>query len=168
MMYRKFIATILTVSVGITGFASSEARASDNDLLKVLGGVAALAVIGAAIADAKNDDRHGADRQGYRKHHGKRHHSRDRWADHHDDRFARPLPERARRKMLPAGCRVQARNQHGVFPAYGRGCLERSFRHAGQLPAQCATRARTRQHGPKNIVYSGRCLAQYGYEISRR
>ena len=53
MMYRRFIATILATAVAITGLTAAPARADNDDLLKILGGVAAIAIIGAAIKEAR-------------------------------------------------------------------------------------------------------------------
>ncbi len=64
MIYRKFIATILAASIAITGFTAAPAQADSNDYVKVIAGIAALAIIGSAIAD-KDDDDHKVSRKHY-------------------------------------------------------------------------------------------------------
>src|SRR6056297_1962117 len=56
MLYRKFIATVLGAAVAVTGLTAAPARA-DNDAAKVIAGVAALAIIGAAVAEANKSKR---------------------------------------------------------------------------------------------------------------
>ncbi|MDW3118383.1 MAG: hypothetical protein R8G60_11815 [Roseovarius pacificus] len=52
MFHRQFIAAVLAAAVAVTGMTAAPARA-DNDAAKVIAGVAALAVLGAAMSDAK-------------------------------------------------------------------------------------------------------------------
>ena len=55
MTYKSFIASIMAAAIALTTFSAAPARAGD-DAAKIIAGVAALAIIGAAIADSKNDD----------------------------------------------------------------------------------------------------------------
>lgn len=178
-MYRKFIAVILVTAVAITGLTAAPARAQDSDLLKILGGVAAIAIIGTAIAKNKDRDDHVSRRHPYytpkprTKHHGHKHHVHKHHANcghyqtkkhgRHQDKYARPLPPRVKRKVLPASCRVQARNRNGNFPGYTHWCLQRKFAHVNALPNRCATRARLSRNNKNSVVYSKSCLNRYGY-----
>ena len=76
MIYRKFIATILAASIAITGFTAAPARADSDDYVKVIAGIAALAVIGSVIAD--KDDDHKVSRKYYNTHnyYGKPHYKK--------------------------------------------------------------------------------------------
>ncbi|MEO3417218.1 hypothetical protein AAFO92_21390 [Roseovarius sp. CAU 1744] len=181
MMYRKFIASILATAVAITGLTAAPARADNEDLLKILGGVAAIAIIGSAIKEARDDDKvsrnypyyYGQRKKAHRRHHKHHHHShRDR---HHgakdgryrDDRHARPLPRRVQRKLLPASCQVRARNRGQNFLAYSDWCLDRKYSHARSLPRNCAVNARILHNNKRNTVYGSRCLSRYGYVAAR-
>ena len=55
MTYKHFIGAITALAIGITSLTAAPARASD-DTAKVLTGIAALAIVGAVIADKKNDN----------------------------------------------------------------------------------------------------------------
>ena len=179
MMYRKFIATILATAVAITGLTAAPARAGDNDVLKVLGGVAAIAIIGAAIAESR--DRDDKVTRGYHYYNRNRHPNRHRHhahthrdrGHHHSHRHhrnhtqPRALPSRVQRKLLPASCRVQARNRDGNFLAYSNWCLQRKFRHTNALPGRCAVNARVLHNNKRSTVYSNRCLSRYGYAAAR-
>lgn len=194
MMYRKFIATVLATAVAITGFTAAPARADNEDLLKILGGVAAIAIIGAAINEARDDDKVSKNynyyNRGRHKGHRHKHHKHHRYHKHHkhgrghshsyhdkyhrhdggfdrDDRRTRPLPTRVQRKLLPASCRVQARNGGRNFLAYSDWCLDRKFRHSNALPRNCAVNARILHNNKRNTVYSSRCLSRYGYAAAQ-
>ena len=122
MMYRRFIAIVLASAVAVTGLSSAPARADGDDVLKILGGLAAIAAIGAAID--KYDDRNDRYAPGYgyysngKRHHGhKRHHHHKRFGKHrhkhhgkhynnhrrHDrydhDRYAERYPDRKHRDL---------------------------------------------------------------------
>ena len=187
MMYRKFIATILATAVAVTGLTAAPARAGDDDVLKLLAGVAAVAIIGTAIA--KNRDRDRDDdyvtRQNYdygnrRDHrHGTRHHNHNHYNYGHKQRsrgfsrdnnhYAKPLPRRVQRKLLPERCRVQARTRKGEnFSAFGGRCLQNNYQYANALPSQCAVNAKPRNGGKRRLMYGSRCLHDFGYRLNRR
>ncbi|WP_120499380.1 hypothetical protein [Roseovarius sp. EL26] len=54
MKRNHFIAMVLGLSIATSGFAAAPARASDNTG-KIIAGVAALAIIGTAIANSSDD-----------------------------------------------------------------------------------------------------------------
>ena len=189
MMYRNFIATVLATAVALTAFTAAPARANNDDLLKILGGVAAIAIIGAAINEARDDDdvthnynyynngRHKAHRKHHKHHTHHKHHKRythtHKGYRHSHDGFqrhnnrARPVPTRVQRKLLPASCRVNARRNGQNFLAYSDWCLDRKFRHTNALPRKCAVNARVLHNNKRNSVYSSRCLSRYGYAAAK-
>ena len=95
MLFKGFTMTLAAIAVSFASFSATPAKA-DNDTAKIIAGVAALAIIGAAIADNRNDRRYVTryhnnyynpyyrhQRKVYRKHyynhghghyHGKHHH----------------------------------------------------------------------------------------------
>ncbi len=200
MTYRTFISTILATAVAITGLTAAPVRAGDDDIIKLLAGVAAVAIIGSAIANSRDDDdhivsrhdSHGKRHMPHHRNHGRVHqnhgnHKHGHVSRHHTNGFrgdsnrfpgpagrdhngyAKPLPHRVQRKLLPGGCRVQARTRTGgTFNAYSNGCLQKNYRYAGSLPAQCAVNAKTRNGGKRNTVYGSRCLRGYGYRLAHR
>ncbi len=204
-MYRRFIAIILATAVAITGLTAAPARADNDRLLKILGGVAAVAIIGAAIKEAKDNDkvarrypyynthrpqtRHRQHKHhryhkshGYRGHHKhhkhSKHHGHNKSHKHHShdhrhrgdrdmhrrqDHRARPLPNRVQRKLLPASCRIQARNRGRGFLAYSNWCLDRKYRYTRSLPGKCALQARNLHNNKRTKVYDSNCLNRHGY-----
>ncbi|MFS4581818.1 hypothetical protein [Phaeobacter sp. C3_T13_0] len=141
--HRKFITLILAAAVAITGFSAVPARA-DEDVAKVLAGLAVLGIIGAIVKNNRDDDRV----QVTRPHRPK------------------PLPPRVARYDLPAKC-VR------YFPRYsqsrtlmGRGCLRKQYGFEHTLPHACQV---TFWNGKRNRVgYRPDCLKKRGYRITRR
>lgn len=86
-MAGKFIALILAASVAATGMTAAPARAADRDLALALGALVGVAIIGAAIQDAKKDKRYVAPRRQYGAHH--HHHHRAHKGKKHNSRVER-------------------------------------------------------------------------------
>lgn len=168
MTHRTFIAAILAAALAITGMTSAPARAGNDDIAKWIAGAAALAIIGAAIADANDrDDRvvtrnttrtfddnpknwHRQEKaRGYGQGHGHGH------GNFRNQRFA-----------LPGKCLANAETRHGNVRGFDRSCLMRNYQYVNSLPNECAVRARGEHRG--RVVYHGRCLRQYGYEMASR
>ena len=172
-MHRKFIALIIAASLAVTGLSAAPARADAEDAAKVIAGVAALAILGAAIADAKDDKDRVTRNRDHLRHenrhrgHGKKwdhRQGRDRWdKTHRNNNHARALPKRVKRKLLPRACRTDVRLRGGQsIRGFGRGCLKRNYGYANSLPHACKTTVRGR-HGKLRTVYRGRCLYRHGY-----
>ncbi|WP_293574100.1 hypothetical protein [Phaeobacter sp.] len=144
--HRKFIALVVAAAIAITGFSTAPAKA-DEDVAKVLAGLAVLGIIGAIINDA--DDK--AHRPVTRPYHPQR---------------PKPLPPRIARYDLPAKC-VR------YFPRYsqsktliGRGCLRKNYGYEHKLPSACRV---TFWNGKRNRTgYRPECLTNRGYRITRR
>ncbi|WP_113911012.1 hypothetical protein [Roseovarius dicentrarchi] len=107
-MAGKFITLILAASVAITGLTAAPARASDRDLALALGALVGVAVIGAAIHDAKKKDRRrAAARQHPRPQYGTQHRSHRAQKQHrsrsyqqgYDDHRRKVQDRRAHRRM---------------------------------------------------------------------
>jgi len=98
-MHRKFIAFIIGSAMTITSLAASPVEARDRgETAAIIAGVAALAIVGAAIADNKRDKRrdyvsrgHGHKSHGYapRRHNGYRAAPRYRVQRGHANAFRR-------------------------------------------------------------------------------
>ncbi|WP_306114806.1 hypothetical protein [Roseovarius sp. MMSF_3305] len=169
-MYRRFIATILATAVAITGLTAAPARADNDDLLKILGGVAAIAIIGAAIKEARDDDKVSRNYPyyGHRPHKSHRKHRRHTYqGNRYDNHGARPLPKRVQRKLLPASCRVNARRNGQRFVGYSNWCLDRKFHYTNALPRECAVTARILRNNKRRLVYRSGCLGRYGYAAAQ-
>ncbi|MEY8839332.1 hypothetical protein AB9K41_09920 [Cribrihabitans sp. XS_ASV171] len=153
-MHRKFIALIVSTAIAVTGLSAAPARAADPH--DILGGIAALAIIGAAINhyDKKRDRERSYQPPVTRN---------QPVYDRHHDRPARQLPERVRRYNLPSECLRQF-DSLGRRPVLGSRCLERNYRWAHKLPRGCEVAVREgRGH---RRAYDMRCLRQQGYRVS--
>jgi len=145
-MHRKFIAAIVATAIAITGFSAAPARAGDAE--KILGGLAALAIIGAAVHhyDKKKD----------------RERTTRRYTPYQPV-TPRPLPPRVTRYDLPAQCLKQMRGYPGNQPLLGPKCLNKHYGHANTLPQMCRI---SFWNGKKNRqAYEPRCLRQQGYRV---
>lgn len=142
MLYRKFIATVLAAAVAVTGLTAAPARA-DNDAAKVIAGVAALAIIGAAVAEANKSKRpkvihtappayghqkHQARHKGYK---AQKRHKAHKWHDrsnrrvggHRGQRQGGVSAHRAQNRVaLPNACLI---SNNGGRAVYSARCLER-------------------------------------------
>ena len=148
-MSRKFISSVIIAAVTVTGIslAAAPARASEDDLAKLLFGATALIIIGKAIHD-RNDR---SDRD-----------TPDRVVVHPQPR---PRPHRSR-KALPASCLRVHDTWDGRVRMLSKRCLERRYDHVDRLPQSCRTRIRT-DDGPRR-GYRMRCLRHNGYYLASR
>jgi len=63
--HTRILAGVTALALGIGGLAASPAQAG-SDTARIIGGLAALAIIGAAIADRQDDRRRAVTRHGHR------------------------------------------------------------------------------------------------------
>jgi hypothetical protein len=175
-MARKFIASVLTAAIVITGFNAAPARADGRELAQAIAGIAAVAIIANALNDKrKKDEAHlGSRNTGYD--HGRQHgyvkpqhgyvQPQQQW--HGDRQLApRPLPDRVARKSLPAVCLQTVEDRRGrAVNVLGQRCLQNNFRGAQYLPQSCAVDFQS--HRGWRSGYDARCLSRAGYSIARR
>lgn len=114
-MSRRFVAAVLAASLTITALAAQPARAADqDDLARVLLGVAAIAIIGKAIQDNRKDERR---------------------------RAAPARPQLA--KTVPPRCLRTIEGRNGVRRYIDRDCAVRAVPRPDRLPGACLQRYRT-------------------------
>ena len=164
MTYRTFIASVLVAALAVTSWTAAPARAGSDDFAKIVAGVAALAIIGAAIADRNdNDDYRGITRN-------QRYHDpyyRENPRGHRFDRKHRRDRFRSRLRPLPHHCRRGGRTFDGYIEGYGRRCLFNNYSQFNALPHECATRVRAR-NGRTRIIYPDYCLNRRGLATAGR
>jgi len=153
-MHRKFIALVVASAIAITGISVSKARAADAH--DILGGLAAIAIIGAAV-----------------NHYNKEKH-RDRVARQYNPvhpapkprHDVRPLPPRVARYDLPQKCLRIYEQYSKKRPLLRPKCLERHYKFADSLPKQCEVGF---WDGKKvKRAYEPACLRQRGYRVVYR
>ncbi len=145
-MSRKFIATIVASAVAVTGIFSAPARASEQDIIKLLFGVATIY----AISRALDDDTPAATTPSYP----------------HDYVHPRPLPPRAHRfDPIPARCLKRVHTDNGSVRMISQRCVRRHYPMAHRLPSACRITVHTYKgvrHG-----YKRRCLRKKGFELAQ-
>jgi hypothetical protein len=175
-MARKFIASVLTAAILVTGFNAAPARATDiRDLAGAAAGIAAVAIIanqlnkqrdrndevyssrnslGHILAPNRNTPQYGYGGQQYG--HGGQHLVKPR-----------PLPDRVARKALPSACLQTVEDRRGrAVNILGQRCLENNFRGARNLPGACMVDVQTNRGW--RSAYDANCLSRAGYSIARR
>ncbi|OED46046.1 hypothetical protein AB838_21645 [Rhodobacteraceae bacterium (ex Bugula neritina AB1)] len=162
--HRKFIAMIVATAIAVTGFSAAPARA-DNDAAKILGGLALLGIIGAAIKHSNDRDDHVVTRT----HNPPQSHSRGSHSQYGNNRqggHVKPLPRSVRRYDLPARCvRYFPRYSHN-YPLAAKNCLDRNYGYTHKLPRSCkVTFWNGQQH---RTGFKPGCLKKHGYRMVNR
>ncbi|MDO6586324.1 hypothetical protein Q4543_12450 [Salipiger sp. 1_MG-2023] len=158
-MSRRFISAVLAVSMSITAIVPLTASpvAADttrldkrnDDAAKLIAGAAAIAILGAAIANkAKQDEKREKDRKKDKDR---------REAEKHKPRYEQPRHEQPRRGIqLSQRCIV---DQRGRNDAYDANCLARQGVQLRDLPGQCRVALNTR-HG-NALGFDARCIDRF-------
>lgn len=155
-MHRKFIGLVVATAVAITGFSASRARAADAH--DILGGLAAIAIIGAAVNYYNKEQRQ---ERVTRQYNYAPPPQQVRRPDH-----IRPLPRRVARYDLPQRCLKTYKGYSKKRPLLGPRCLEKNYKHANSLPQKCKVGF---WNGKKvKRAYEPACLRRKGYRVVYR
>lgn len=148
-MHRKFIALILATALTITGLSAAPARA-DGDTARLFAGLAALALLGAAIQS--NRDKHPVT------------HYYSSPPKH--SKPPRPALQPITRRDLPRHCLRTRPVNGGHRKLVGARCLKTNYAFNGSLPYACQLGY---SDGNRNRVgYEPLCLRERGYRFVRR
>ncbi|UWR06836.1 hypothetical protein [Ruegeria sp. B32] len=151
-MHRKFIALVVATAVAITGVSASQAKAADAH--DILGGLAAIAIIGAAVNHYNKEKR----KERVTRQNNYVYQPQNVRPDH-----IRPLPRRVARYDLPQRCLKTYNGYSKKRPLLGLNCLEKHYKHANSLPQQCKVGF---WDGKKvKRAYEPACLRQKGYRV---
>jgi len=152
-MHRKFIALILASALATTGLSAAPARA-DGDTARIFAGLAALAIIGAAL---ERSNRHTTVTKQYIQ---PSHPLPPRSLP------TRPLPSQVTRRDLPQAC-LHRRSVNGQQRnLFNSRCLQKNYAHSSSLPYACQLGY---WDGRRNrIGYEPLCLREHGYRTARR
>ncbi len=159
-MHRKFIALIIATAVAITGISASQARAADTR--DILGGLAAIALIGAAVNHYNQEKKRDEEAERRKRH--KQAEAKAKKAKKAKKKHAvRPLPKRVARYDLPQRCLRTFNAYSNKRPLLGPNCLKKYYKHADSLPHQCKVGF---WNGKKvKRAYEPACLRQKGYRV---
>ncbi len=72
MLFKGITTSMAAIAIAFASFSATPATANSSDTAKIIAGVAALAIIGAAIADSRDDRRQVTRHRGYGHKHAKR------------------------------------------------------------------------------------------------
>ena len=145
--HRTFISAVAGISFVIAGFSAAPARAGDEDVARALAAILGIAIIGAAINDARKDN----DAKPVVRHYPR----------------PRPLPKQVNRRVLPENCfRAYSDTRGGRVAAFSPHCLNQRYAYASNLPRTCLRQAFT-PRGWRN-VYGAKCLRNKGYRVAGR
>ncbi len=154
-MHRKFIAVIIATAVAITGISASKARAADAH--DILGGLAAVAILGAAINHYSKKSRHDYVQP------VTRHPYPAPSVPRVKPRHVGPIPNRVARYDLPQHCLKTFNRYSKKRPLLGKSCLKKHYKHASHLPRACEVGF---WNGKKvKRAYEPACLRQKGYRV---
>lgn len=174
-MHRKFIAMILAMAIAITGFSARAAQAGNNDdVAKWIAGLAALAIIGAAVSE-RNDNKKSRPPHSYGHkhphadpyHRGAQGHANRQKNRHQDKQKRYGKQQHHNPYALPGKCRTKTRLQGHTLRGFSAGCLQRNNVNVHALPRDCAVRFRDRSHNQPVTLFTESCLNQRGYRIAR-
>ncbi|MEP3332051.1 hypothetical protein [Sedimentitalea sp.] len=149
-MNRKFIALIVSTAICITSLSAMPARASEDGTARAITGLAALAILGIAIHNAR--DKHDVPTV-----------SRAAPPPTNHSVRPRPLPQRAARYNLPGKCLSNQKLHGGPSRLLGLQCLKSNYRFTSQLPQAC--RLRFDGRNISRTGYEPLCLREHGYRI---
>lgn len=146
---KQMIAVALAATLALTSLPSPVlANDRDEQIGKILFGLAALAVLGAAIENRNDNDRPRVSVQ-------------TATPPRHSGGLG--IPPRAR--VLPAQCFRRIETQSGQSRFFGKRCLRNNYRYADRLPVRCEIGIRT-NHGIR-VGYRPRCLRDAGFSMAR-
>jgi hypothetical protein len=146
-MTRPFLSGLLAATLALTSLGTAPAYAGNDDLKRILGGVATVIILGATYDHLRDKNRR--EQPATRRHDPQPDH-RDR---HDRDRHARIVPEQ---------CLRTAETRQGTVRYFARPCLRQTMRNVNALPNACAFEVRERHNRPIT-GYAPRCLRDYGW-----
>ncbi len=149
-MMKSLIVTVTALALATATPASAQGI-DREDLGKLLIGLAAVAVIGAAIEENR-------DRDESTQVHDR--HNDNSWSDINRGNNWSNL-NRNNRRVLPRECFRRVETRFGTQRIFGKRCLERNYRHVNSLPNRCAVRIYT-DNGPRR-GFDPHCLREQGY-----
>lgn len=168
------IASIAAAAFAATGIAlaPTPAAADNNDLARIIAGIAVAGIIAKAVDDRKDRKRAQVASSQY-----SRFGSLDEGGRRVIDGTIRPYrrndyghgPKVGRgynQQALPERCLLTVETERGSRLAYSALCLDRTYKFASKLPSSCETVVRT-PRGYRD-VFGAQCLARDGWRVAGR
>jgi len=170
-MIKGLTALALGAAIAFTPVTAAPARADADDVIGIVLGIAALGIVGKAIADRNKDDdrktvttRRQVNQIYTHRHNGLGYHRHDASRPHrHGTSGSRPH-QLASRWQLPDRCYRTVQTDDRTFRGYGRNCLRKYYDYNASLPRNCRRELFDRNGNRKNI-FTQRCLRRAGYLV---
>ncbi|MEM8536643.1 MAG: hypothetical protein AAGF56_02155 [Pseudomonadota bacterium] len=158
-MFKTLTAGITALSLTLASAAPAQAQSFNReDVGKLLIGLAAVAVIGAAIEENRD-----------RRSNSTRVHDTPSWNGINSGSWSSLNRQHQQfhhqRRAIPASCLRDVQTRFGTQPMFGQRCLERNYAQLSRLPARCAVRVYT-NNGPRQ-GFDPLCLREQGYRADR-
>lgn len=153
----KFAAGLVALSIAISGASALPARASDEDVAKIIGGLATLFIVGKAIENSKSKSKPKAKTERYES----------------PKRSGHTFPSRGVGRFgrtnafdVPNSCVMSVQGKHHRIQTVAvESCVMRERRSAVPLPRACETKVRTDR--ARFDAYDVGCLNNFGYRVTR-
>jgi len=145
-MTRALMSAILAATLALTSVGAAPAHAGNDNLKRILGGVATVIILGATydhLRDRKNRDQPAT-------HHG------------HGNRPAGAYKPDRHAKTVPSQCLRTSESRQGTLRYFAKPCLQQTMRNVNKLPQACAFEVRARK-GRSVTGYAPRCLRDHGW-----
>lgn len=159
-MHRKFIALVCASALAVTAI-SAPARA-DEDVAKVIAGLAALAIIGAVINDHNDRDEVVVHRHVQPNYPRQTHNYGS--APRKPVVQPRPLPRNVTKYDLPKNCLKTVKQGRDSVRILGQNCMEQNYNLTKSLPNACKVQVRGNEG--KRQGYKPNCLRERGYQLT--
>lgn len=155
-MFKTLIAGVTAIALTLSTASPAQAQGLDeDDIGKILFGLLATAAIGAAIRNARDDDRRPQVQQHQPRYGGGGGQSTGNNTGNND-----------RSMRLPRGCLVNVETRFGEHRMFGRRCLQRNYAQVADLPRRCAVRVFA-ANGNIRRGFDPQCLRAEGYRARR-
>lgn len=158
-MLKHLIAGLTALSLTLAPAAPVHAQGMDRENVgKLIFGIAAIAVLSAAIDNSRRNDRATTRSQTVHD----RSNQNNGWGNGNRQR----AQDQSRYRDLPRECLRSVETRFGTQRLFVQRCLERNYARANRLPERCAVRIYTTD-GPRS-GFDPLCLREQGYQIARR
>jgi hypothetical protein len=163
-MHRKFIALIVSAAIAITGLSVAASPARADDTAKIIAGIAAFALIGAAIHNSNRNRDPVVTRPSPVMN---KPWPPTQWRPTPPVRPAPgPLPPRYTRYDLPQYCLKPIQGYRHDNYLVGNDCLENYWGPTASLPRECRVTIWTGRDN--RAMFRPDCLQRHGYRLTAR
>ncbi|MEP0963229.1 MAG: hypothetical protein ABJQ70_02735 [Roseobacter sp.] len=156
-MTRRFIATVVAAALSVTAIGTAPAQANE-DVARTLAAIAGIAIVTKIISDKTDKKKKSSHKVSNKKRYAPPVQKVQRVKP-------RPLPQKARRHLLPGDCLRSYETRNGHHRIFGKSCLKKNYNFTHSLPHACEVSFRASKK--KRSGYDAQCLRRAGYHLAR-